>query len=278
MKKILALLMAALLVVALAACTPKKPDETTAAPDTTAAPEETTAAPEDTTAPEETTEEAKQYMTYDEYAAAEVNAEVEVEAYVQAHQSWWAKDGVGKLTVYAAAKDRGAYFIYEMNCSEEDAAKMTEGTKIIVKGFKSEWSGEVEIADAEFEFAEDGETYVSEPIDATALLGTEELADYMNAKVSFKDLTIAAKKDADGNDAAFLYKWNGTGAQGDDIYFDVTDGTNTYTFTIESYLCDKDTEVYKTAEALKVGDKVDVEGFLYWYEGAQPHVTSITVK
>ena len=31
-------------------------------------------------------------------------------------------------------------------------------------------------------------------------------------------------------------------------------------------------------QALQVGDKVDIEGFLYWYEGPQPHITGIGVK
>ena len=38
------------------------------------------------------------------------------------------------------------------------------------------------------------------------------------------------------------------------------------------------TDVYTTVTNLKVGDVIDVEGFLYWYNGAQPHVTSVTVK
>ena len=54
-----------------------------------------------------------------------------------------------------------------------------------------------------------------------------------------------------------------------------SDGS-TYSFLIESYLCSSDTEVYKAAEALKVGDVIDMEGFLYWYEGVQPHITSIS--
>ena len=47
---------------------------------------------------------------------------------------------------------------------------------------------------------------------------------------------------------------------------------------MESYLCDNTTDVYNAVEALNIGDTVDMEGFLYWYEGANPHVTSITVK
>jgi hypothetical protein len=36
-------------------------------------------------------------------------------------------------------------------------------------------------------------------------------------------------------------------------------------------------DTYAAVEALKVGDVIDVEGFLYWYNGAQPHVTNVTV-
>ena len=81
-------------------------------------------------------------MTYEEYMAAEIQAPITVDVYVQATQSWWDN----KITVYAADFD-GAYFIYEMACSEEDAAKLTLGTKIRVSGFKAEWSGEIEIVE-----------------------------------------------------------------------------------------------------------------------------------
>ena len=32
-----------------------------------------------------------------------------------------------------------------------------------------------------------------------------------------------------------------------------------------------------TGKDLTAGTIIDVEGFLYWYEGANPHVTSISV-
>ena len=35
--------------------------------------------------------------------------------------------------------------------------------------------------------------------------------------------------------------------------------------------------VYTTVSALTAGEVVDVEGFLYWYEGANPHITSVKV-
>lgn len=209
-------------------------------------------------------------MTYAEYIAAAVDSQVVVETYVQAKQSWWED----KATVYTQDKD-GAYFLYNMACSEDDYAKLTAGTKIKVTGFKSEWSGEIEITDATFEI-EDG-SYVAAVTDVTALLGTDDLIKHQNEFVAFKGMTVeAAGQDESGNDVAFLYNWDGSGSDGDDLYFCVSINGATYTFTVESYLCDKTTDVYSAVKALKIGDKIDLEGFLYWYEGVNPHITSVT--
>lgn len=211
-------------------------------------------------------------MTYAEYAAADLETEVTVETYVQAKQSWWDNTA----TVYTQDKD-GGYFLYNMACSEEDYEKLTPGTKIKVTGYKSEWSGEVEITDATFEIEEGN--YVAAAEDVTSLLGTDDLINHQNKFVSFKGMTVeAAGQDADGNDVAFLYSWDGSGQDGDDLYFNVSLNGTTYTFTVESYLCDNTTEVYNAVKSLNIGDTVDMEGFLYWYEGVNPHITSVTVK
>ena len=209
-------------------------------------------------------------MTYDEYMAAAVDDEVVIEAYVQAKQSWWED----KATLYTQDKD-GAYFVYNAACSEDDYAKLVPGTKIKVTGYKAEWSGEIEIADATIEI-EDGE-YIAPVKDVTDLLGKDELIDYQNQFVSFKGMTVeAAGQDESGNDVAFLYNYDGSGSDGDDLYFNVSLNGETYTFTVESYLCDNTTDVYKAVKELKIGDKIDMEGFLYWYEGVNPHITSVT--
>jgi len=208
-------------------------------------------------------------MTYAEYAAAELETAVVVETYVQAKQSWWDN----KATFYTQDKD-GAYFIYEMPCTEEEYAKLTAGTKIKVSGFKTAWAGEVEIIDATYEIM-DG-NYVAEAVDATAWLGTDDLINHQNEFVSFKGMTVEASKDANGNEAAFLYNWDGSGQDGDDLYFNASVNGQTYTFTIEKYLTGSDTEVYAAVKNLKVGDVIDMEGFLYWYEGVNPHITSVT--
>ena len=209
-------------------------------------------------------------MTYAEYIAAELDTEVVIETYVQAKQSWWED----KATVYTQDKD-GAYFLYNMACSAEDYEKLVPGAKIKVTGYKSEWSGEVEIVDATFELEEG--SYIAPALDVTELLGTDELIAHQNEFVSFKGLTVAAAgQDDNGNDVAFLYSWDGSGQDGDDLYFNVTLGDATYTFTVESYLCDNTTEVYNAVKALNIGDVIDMEGFLYWYEGVNPHITSVT--
>ena len=171
----------------------------------------------------------------------------------------------------------GGYFFYELQCTEADAAKLVPGTKIKVKGTKAEWSGEVEISGGTFEI-ESG-SYIAKSTDVTSLLGTEDLAKKMNQFVSFKGLKIEASKiEGEDQERAFLYKWNGAGEQGDDLYFTVSNGETTMTFTVESYLTGADTDVYQAVEALNVGDTIDVSGFLYWYQGANPHITGVTVN
>lgn len=223
---------------------------------------------EDTGADAADGEAAEGVMTHDEYVAAAIDSEVVVETYVQAKQSWWED----KATFYTQSED-GAYFIYEMPCSQEEYDKLTPGTKIRVTGYKSEWSGEVEIIDATYEIL-DG-NYIAEPLDVTDILNAEdELITHQNEYVSFTDMTV---EDA-GNGEAFMYNWDNSGEDGDDLYFNVSANGETYTFTVESYLCDNTTDVYAAVKNLKIGDVVSMEGFLYWYEGVNPHITSVTVK
>jgi len=198
---------------------------------------------------------AEGVMTHEEYVAAAIDTEVVVETYVQAKQSWWDNKG----TVYCQSED-GAYFLYEMACSEEDYAKLVPGTKIKVTGYKAEWAGEVEIVDASFEILEG--SYIAEAKDVTALLGTEELINHQNEFVSFKGMTVEAIE----------YK---NGQPGDDIYVTVSLDGQSYSFCVEVYLTGTDTDVYKAVGELKAGDVVDIEGYLYWYEGVNTHITSV---
>lgn len=215
-------------------------------------------------------------LTHEEYMAADLDSEVTIETYVQAKQSWWEDEGQGKATVYGQSED-GAYFMYDMACSQEDYEKLVPGTKIQVTGYKSEWSGEVEIMDGTFEIV-DGDEFIATPLDVTEMLGTDELIDHQNELVQFKGLTVEpANPDSGDTSTAFLYNYDGSGSEGDDLYFNASYNGQSYTFVIESYLCDSSTEVYSAVKNLQVGQTIDMEGFLYWYEGVNPHITSVTV-
>ena len=237
MKKWIAVLLAVMTLVSLAACsnTEEKKEEKIPAPVVEGA------------------------MTYEEYMAAEVDTKVTVACCVQGHQSWWDN----KITVYAA-DEKGAYFLYELACSEEDSKKLTPGTMIKVTGDKTVWEGEVEIMNGTFEFVDTKYTYIAPAVDLTDKMASDELIKFQNQLATFKGLTVKEVS----------FKNEG----GDDIYVTVTKDDKEYTFCVEIYLTGEDTEVYKTASALKAGDKVDITGYLYWYSTMNPHVTAIKVN
>ena len=226
--------------------------------------------PADTTDQTADVEKSEGVMTYADFMAAEMGEEVTVEAFVQGKQSWWQDTA----TVYAQDKD-GGYLFYNLSCSEDDFKKLTDGQLIKVTGTKTQWpegTGVIEIADGTFELGNG--SWVAPATDVTSFLGTDDLVKYMNMKVSFAGLTVEDK----GAGAAFYYNWDNSGTEGDDLYFDASLNGKKYTFTVESYLTDSNSEVYNAVENLKVGDVIDMEGFLYWYEGMNPHITSVTVK
>ena len=255
MKKIIAVLLAAAMILALGSCVAKDTDEPQNATETETSTEPATG----------DAEPAASVMSYAEYEAAALDSAVTVETYVQAKQSWWDN----KATFYTQDKD-GAYFLYEMACSEEEFNALVPGTKIRVSGFKSEWSGEVEIVDATYEIIP-GDTYIASPKDVTDLVGTDDLVKSQNQFVSFKGMTVEAYGDSG---AAFAYKNDAD--KTDDLYFTVSKDGKTLSCCVEFYLCGQDTDVYKAVEALQVGDVIDIEAYLYWYNGANPHTIKVT--
>ncbi len=200
-------------------------------------------------------------MTYAEYAAAEMDSEVIVEAYVQATQGTWEEDGKQVTTLYLQ-DENGGYFAYKAAISKTEFDKIAEGTKVRVTGVKGEWEGEVEIMEGTVEVLEG--TWVATAKDLTAELGKDTLIDYQNQKAAFKGLTVVS----------VAYQNEDSG----DIYLTVSKDGAEYSFCVESYLTGEDTDVYKAVGALAAGDTVDVEGFLYWYKGVNTHITAVTKK
>ena len=125
-------------------------------------------------------------------------------------------------------------------------------------GYKAEWSGEIEITDATFEFAQGA--FRAEVADVTGLLGNPDvMLDFQNQLSYFSGMKV---EPYDETGAAFAYK--DEAGKTDDLYFKASKGGTTYDFCVEFYLRGQDSEVYKAVEALQVGQKVDIFAYLYW--------------
>ena len=251
MKKLLTIMLSVLMVCALAACSKKETTETESGPVV----ETETATSDFPTAKD----------TYETFMAAENDSEVEVLMYVQAHQGWWEDNGQGVMTLYGM-DNYGGYFVYNAKMDEAVADSIEEGTLVKVTGTKTEWSGEIEIVDATVEVYADQDKAVMPANDVSDLMGdSEKLAAYMNQKVAINGLDVVKVETKDSE-------------YDPDLYITCMQGDVEVNLCVENYLTGPDSEVYKTAQSLQEGDIIDVEGFLYWYEGANPHVTSITVE
>ena len=163
----------------------------------------------------------------------------------------------------------GAYFVYRMPCTDEDNAKLEIGKKVKVTGVRTAWSdmNELKEGSATYEVLED--TYTFENTDVTSLLDSADLIKYQSMKVVVKG---AAVKNA------ALYNWDGSGEPGSDLYLDLTVNGKDYTFVVESDLCGADSDTYKAVEGLKAGQTIDIEGYMYWYNGPQMWIKTVTVK
>lgn len=250
MKKLFTVLFAVLLVLTLTGCQKQQQEEEKLTPDPVTA-----------------------KNNYADFTAAKVDDELELLMSVQAHQNWWDDNGQGKVTVYGQDDD-GGYYVYEMACpSENDANVLTDGALIRVKGYKAEWSGELELIDATYEFVDVGPNSgkVYDPKDVTSEVGTDELIKDMNKKIAINGIKIVAQDDGQPINIK-QSDWD------QDIYIRGEVNGTTIDLCVESQVVEKDAEIRKVAENLKIGDTIDIIGFLYWYNGANPHVTSITIK
>ena len=239
MKKLLTILCALLMVLSLSACGKKE---------------------EEPVVVDEPQVEETPAMSYEEYLAAEKDSEVVLDLYAQASQSWWEN----KITVYATDDKGNGVFVYELACDEADAEWFKDGNGFRVTGYKGEWSGEIEVVDGTF--TKLSQTYTAEVKNLDDKFGDNDaLLPYQNQLVAFTGVSVEN----------ISYKG---GEPGDYIYLTVSRDGKTMDICVERYLTDPDSEVYTTVGELEVGSVIDFEGFLYWYEGANPHITSITVK
>ena len=73
---------------------------------------------------------AEDIMSYQDFVSAEIDDEITIETYVQAHQGWWEDNGTGKVTLYCQSED-GAYFLYNALATQEEAEKLVSDAQLL---------------------------------------------------------------------------------------------------------------------------------------------------
>ena len=262
MKKAALLIIISVLVFALAACAADPVPSNNS--NNSANTDNSTVKPEDVAA-----------MKYSEYMAAAENSNVVIEGYVQKYA--YNKE-YHKVSMFICDDD-GAYYAYGAACSEEQASKLAEGIHVKVSGKKSSWSGETEIGEGCIFYILEG-SRIYDAVDISGKLSqTAELEKMMNQKIRVSGLLVEASTDAEGNPASFLYNWDGSGKKGagSDLYFSLSEDGKAYSFCVESDEDAEGSEVYSAVTSLNIGDIIDLEGMLYWYNGPNVHVSRVNV-
>ena len=220
-------------------------------------------------------------MSYARYQALPMGSYVTVDACVQDVLRY----ADGKADLFAQSED-GAFFIRQLRCTQEEYNALTPGRRVEVSGYKTDFSGEQEISDASLTPL-DG-SFVAQPLDIIRLLDAQAsecgplldataLWQYQNRKLLFTGMTVEPMWD--GSSAVF-YGWDNSHA-GDsecDLYFNLSCNGSVLTFVVHSALRSSDSDAYRTARNLRIGDTVDAEAYLYWYNGPQPWVTELSVR
>ncbi len=200
-------------------------------------------------------------LTYSEFVAAPLDSNVVVKSYVQDNESWWD----GKITLYLQDKD-GAILAYNTICTKEQANEITKGVCVRVEGKKVEWSGEVEISDANLTILKDEEKYVAQATDLTNGFSNETVkTNHPNQLFKVKG-KVQAKLDKDNNPRSYFNNWDNSGqVDACDTYFDIKVGDNKFTFNVRRYLRGSDTVVYKASRELVIGFEYEFTAYAYIY-------------
>lgn len=225
-----------------------------------------------------TTTEVNDVLSYAEYVATADGETVTISGIISGRCTFDTSKNAASF--YLQDQD-GGYYIYNLPCTATEYEEtLTVGTEIKVTGYKTSWSGEVEIGGSQ-----SGEEATFEVIGTGSvepkLVTMDGLVDVPNQYVKLENLTVVGQTDANENTLACFHNWDnsGTSSIGTDLYYTVTDGTTTYQFVVEAWLENTQygSETYQAVEGLSIGDIINIEGFAYTYNNPQVQTTKVTV-
>ena len=225
-----------------------------------------------------TTTEVNDVLSYAEYVATADGETVTISGIISGRCTFDTSKNAASF--YLQDQD-GGYYIYNLPCTATEYEEtLTVGTEIKVTGYKTSWSGEVEIAGSQAGEEATFEVIGTGSVEAK-LVTMDGLADVPNQYVKLENLTVVGQTDANENTLACFHNWDnsGTSSIGTDLYYTVTDGTTTYQFVVEAWLENTQygSETYQAVEGLSIGDIINIEGFAYTYNNPQVQTTKVTV-
>jgi len=216
-------------------------------------------------------------FTYREFVESAPESDIIVEGYLQ-FLVYNAKDKNACLFI---SNDDGSFYSHNAVCDDELAERLARGVKVRVTGRKALSEGFHQIADgAEIEILEGSRIYP--PVDISANLNNiDEMTRLQASGVKISNAKVVPQ-DLDGEEVSFLYGPDGSGAAGtgSDLYLRLqSEGIDgEYTVIVKADETSEDSDVYRAVTALANDATVDIEGFMFWSDGPQVHVYSITVK
>ena len=211
-------------------------------------------------------------LSYQEFVGKALNEQVVIRGYVQDKADFYENGEKSNTSLYLR-DDNGAYYAYRVYLTKEDFDKIQIGSLVEVKGTKSEWNGEVEIAEGCTCKLLEGDKKTYPAVDLSDKLA--DAKDYINQLVSIKGMTVVGYGD---EGLPFSYTYGGGGDRGSDLYLNLAKDGKTYLFVVESSIRNENTDVYNAVEALELGETVDVEGYAYFYNGLQLQLTKVEGK
>ena len=212
-------------------------------------------------------------LTHEEYLKAPIGETVTIEAYIQDIQG----NPDTKVSLYLQDPD-GGYFAFDVVCTPMVYNSLSVGGKVRIEGEKFDWYGEEEINNGTVTIL-DGDTYIAPVLDVTDIMGTADLREHLNEKVLMRGLTIEPSTDPSGASVPYIVGYNGKGDADDDLFFMASKDGKAYNFTVESDLAQNSMSVYRDLHTMKIGDVVDIESILYWYDtDYNPHAYHVALR
>ncbi|MBO5711914.1 MAG: hypothetical protein J6R47_03660 [Acholeplasmatales bacterium] len=220
---------------------------------------------------------------YETFMSTEDGEEVEVYGFIISRTTFWNGTNIN----LAGSQAGEGYYVYEYGCTQEKYYQLPVDLEnpgyVRVTGTKASYAGMQEIVDATVEVVETDKVYSPLKLEDFAAINEKVMSSVFYGDFEVVQFTTTDSNVTVAENGAYGYKGDNPT---DDLYFDVKDANgNILKCCIETYLdydsiggVDYKTNLYNTILGLQIGDKVSLQGFMYWWNGANPHIIQVSVK